>query len=63
MIRFAIVQIHGQLPADVDVAVVCNCRCGRIIVNTVDSTCSACYGNGHIVAGQRDRTALRINAV
>ena len=62
-IIFTFVQVHGQLPADVDVAVVCNFRCERIIVNTVDSGSSACYGNGLSSTGQRDRTAIRINAV
>ena len=59
-----VAQVHGQRPADADVAVVCNCsRCVRSIVNTVDFLRSACCGNDHIVAVERDRTALRINAV
>ena len=62
-IIFTVAQVHGQLPADGDVSVVCNCRCVRSIVNTVDIPHSACCGNGLIFTGQRDRPALRINAV
>ena len=62
-IIFTVAQFHGQLPADGDVSVVCNCRCVRSIVNTVDTPHSACCGNGLIFTGQRDRPALRINAV
>ena len=63
-IRFVIVQAHGQLPADVDVVVVgCGRRCLCFVVNTVGGLISACCGNGLICAGQRDRTALCINAV
>ena len=59
-----VAQVHGQLPADVDVAVAgCGRRCLCFVVNTVGILRSAYCGNGHIVAGQRDRTALRMNAV
>ena len=58
-------QVHGQLSADGDVAAAgCGRRCLCFVVNTVGILRSACCGNGLIFyAGERDRTALRINAV
>ena len=65
VIIFAIAQVHGQLSSDGDVAAAgCRRRCFCFVVNTAGGLISACCGNGLIFcAGERDCTALRINAV